>query len=60
MELGYYYQKVNIQLAAQVTEQRLKILWNEILWNFKKIPEMLGFDAKYSAGQPKGKFWQLC
>ena len=29
------------------------------LGNFKKIPEMLGFDGKYPAVQPKAKFWRF-
>ena len=27
--------------------------------NFKKIPEMLGFDGEYSAGHPETKFWRF-
>ena len=29
------------------------------LGNFKKIPEMLGFDGEYPAVQPKAKFWHF-
>ena len=30
-----------------------------ILGNFKKIPEMLGFDGEYPAVQPKTRFWRV-
>ena len=43
-ELDYYQQKVNVRDASQVTEQlRLDL---RKLGNFKKIPEMLGFDGE--------------
>ena len=29
------------------------------LENYKKIPDMLGFDGKFSADYPKAKFWRL-
>ena len=55
MELNYYHQKVNVRVAPRVAE-RLKT-WNlRKLGNFKKIPEILGFDGKYPAVQPKAKF----
>ena len=57
-ELGYYHQKVNIQVVWRVVE-RLNIKDYGKLENFKEIPEILGIDGKVFAGhQPKGKFWQ--
>ena len=44
---------MNVQVVSQVVE-RLKDLSK--LVNFKKIPEMLGFDGKYPAAHPKAKF----
>ena len=29
------------------------------LENFKKIPEVIGFDGEYPAVHPKAKFWRL-
>ena len=31
-----------------------------ILWNFKRIPYMLGNDGDYPVGHLRGGFWQLC
>ena len=44
------------EFASQVAEQ-LKTQDLTKLKNFKKIPEMLGFDGEYPAGGPKAKFW---
>ena len=53
-ELGYYHQKVNVQDASRVVE-RLKTSDLKKLGNFKKIPEMLGFDGEFSVVHPKAK-----
>ena len=46
---------MNVQAALRNTEQiKTKDLRN--LENWKKIPEMLGFDGKYSANRKKAKF----
>ena len=56
-KLDYYHQKVNVRVAWRVAE-RLKDLSQ--LGNFKKIPEMLGFDGEYPAAPQKAKFgWFL-
>ena len=55
-KLDCYHQKVNIQVASRVAE-RLKTCDLRKLGNFKKIPEMLGFDGDYSAAHPKAKCW---
>ena len=54
-ELDYYHQRWNVRVASQVVE-RLKTEDLRKLGNFKKIPEMLGFDGEYPATHPKGKF----
>ena len=48
---------MNVRVASWVAE-RLKTL-REKLRSIGKIPEVLGIDGEYSAGQPSGKFWQL-
>ena len=45
MELDYHHQKVNVRVASRVAE-RLKAHDLRKLENFKKIPEMLGFDGE--------------
>ena len=54
-ELDYYHQKVSVRVASQVAE-RLKTEDLRKFGNFQKILEMLGFDGKYPAIQPKAKF----
>ena len=49
-KLDYYHHKVSVRVASRVPELLKK------LGNFKKIPEMLAFDGKYPAVQPKAKF----
>ena len=49
-ELDHYHQKVNAQVALWVVEL-LKTEDLIKLGNFKKIPEMIGFDGDYPAGQ---------
>ena len=53
-ELSYYHQKVSVWVAERLKNKDLRKLKN-----FKKISEMLGFDDKYPAVQPKAKFWRL-
>ena len=53
-ELDYYHQKMNVRFALRVNNLRLGKLGN-----FKKIPEMLGFDGEYPAVHPKAKFWSF-
>ena len=53
-ETNSYHQKVNMQVASRVAE-RLKTCDLRKLGNFKKIPEMLGFDGDYPAAHPKAK-----
>ena len=55
MEVGYYHQKVNVRVASRVAE-RLKTWDLRKLGNFKKIPEMLGFDGEFPIVRPKAKF----
>ena len=47
-ELDYYHHKVNVRVAERPNTQDLRKLRN-----FKKIPEMLGFDAEYLAVHTK-------
>ena len=47
-ELNYYHHRVNVQVETYDLRK---------LGNFKKIPEMLGFDDEYPAVHPKAKFW---
>ena len=54
-ELDYYHQKVNVRGDSRGAE-RLKTQDLKKLVNFKKIPEILGFDGEYPAVQPKAKF----
>ena len=54
-ELNYYHQKVNVRVASRVAE-RLKTKYLRKLGNFKKIPQMLGFDGEYPAVPLKAKF----
>ena len=49
---------MNVQVASRVAEQ-LKTRDLVKLGNFKKIPEMFGFDGEYPAVQPKAKFWHV-
>ena len=58
MELDYYHQKVNLRVASQVAEP-LKTYDLRKLANFKKIPEMIGFDGEYTTVHPKAQFWGL-
>ena len=53
-ELDNYHQKLNVKFASRVVG-RLKTEGLRKLGNFKKIPEMLGFDIEYSAST-KAKF----
>ena len=47
-ELNYYYQKLNARAPSRVAEQfKTEDLWK--LGNFKKIPEVLGFDDEHPA-----------
>ena len=55
MELHYYHQKVSARVASRVAEQP-KTQDLRKLKNFKKTPEMLGFDGEYPAVKPKAKF----
>ena len=54
-ELNYYLQSMSLRVAEQVAEQCETQYFGK-LGNFKKIPEILGFDSKYSAGHSKAKF----
>ena len=54
-ELNYYHQKVNVRVASRVVE-RIKTEGLGKLGNFKKIPEMHGFDGEYPAVYPEAKF----
>ena len=47
-ELDYHHQKVNVRVTSRVAE-RLKTKNLRKLGNFKKIPEILGFDGEYPA-----------
>ena len=49
---------MNIRHAPQVPKG-FKIEGLRKIGNFKKIPEMRGFDDAYPAGHPKCKFWHL-
>ena len=49
-EVDYYHQKVNVRVASRVAE-RHKTYNLRKLENFKKIPEMLGFDGEYPVAQ---------
>ena len=51
-ELDYYHQKVNVPVVSRLAE-RLKTLNIRKLRNFKKIFQILGFDAKYLPVHPK-------
>ena len=42
---------MNVRVASRVAE-RVK---TQKLGNFKKIPEMLGYDGQYPAAHPKAK-----
>ena len=55
MGLGYYHEKVNLQVASQVAKL-LKAYDLRKLRNFKKIPEMLGFDGEFPFVHQKAKF----
>ena len=55
MGLGYYHEKVNLQVASQVAKL-LKTYDLRKLRNFKKIPEMLGFDGEFPFVHQKAKF----
>ena len=44
---------MNVRVASRVAERLKK------LGNFKKIPEMLGFDVDYPAFHPNAKFWRF-
>ena len=46
---------MNLRVASQVVE-RLKSEDLRKLGDFKKIPEMQGFDGEYPTVQPKAKF----
>ena len=47
-EIGHYHQKVNVRVASRVAERKLG--------NFKKIPEMLGFDGEFPVVHRNAKF----
>ena len=49
MELDYYHEKVNVRVVSRVAEQQKLV-------NFKKIPEMLGYDGEHPTDHPKGNF----
>ena len=51
-ELDYYHQKVNVRVASRDIE-RPKTQDLRKIESFRKIPEMVGFDGKYSAVKPK-------
>ena len=53
-ELDYYHNKTSVRVASRVSE-RLKPLDLRKFGNFKKIPEMLGFEGEYP-GYPKANF----
>ena len=53
-DVDYYHQKVNLRVASRVVE-RLETQGLMKLVNFKRIPEMLGFDDKYIGLHPKAK-----
>ena len=44
-------------LSCPHKKKRLRILRK--LGNFKKIPEMLGFNGEFPAVHPKAKFWRF-
>ena len=47
---------MNVRVASRAAE-RLQTQDLRILGNFKEIPELLGIEGEYPAGQPKGKFF---
>ena len=53
--IRFYHQKVNLRVPLRVTEP-LKTYDLRKIRNYKKIPEMSGFDGKYAADHPKAKF----
>ena len=53
MELDYYHLNVNVRVISGVAKQQK-------LGNFKKIPEMLGYDCENPADHPKSKCCHLC
>ena len=54
-ELDYYHNKTSVRVASRVPE-RLKPSDLRKFGNFKKIPEMLGFEGEYPGGYPKANF----
>ena len=54
-ELDYYHNKTSVRVASQVPE-RLKPSDLRKFGNFKKIPEMLGFEGEYPGGYLKPIF----
>ena len=53
-KVDYYHQKVNVRVMSQVAE-RFKTQDLKKLVNFKKIPEILGFDGDYPVVHPKSQ-----
>ena len=49
MEVDYYRQKMNERFFSRVVEQ-------QTIENFKKIPEKLEYDGEKPADHPKAKF----
>ena len=47
-KLDYYHPKVDVRVI-----ERLRL---RIYGNYKKIPEMLGFDGEYPGGHPRTNF----
>ena len=54
-ELDYYHNKTSARVASRVP-QRFKASDLRKFGNFKKIPEMLGFEGEYPDGCPKANF----
>ena len=46
---------MNVRVASRVAK-RVKTQGLKKSGNFKKIPELLGFNGQYPAGYPKDKF----
>ena len=53
--LDYYHNKKSLRVSSRVTE-RLEHSDLRKFGNFKKIPEMLGFEGEHPGGYPKANF----